>query len=312
VSNREGWQVARYAITGSSGLIGEALIASLRADGHTVQRVVRDSGRARPDDVVWDLSSRTIQGEKLEGVDVVVHLAGEPLGSARWTEETKRRIHRSREVGTRLIAETLAGLDERPRAFVSASGAHYYGDSGDEVLTEESSAGEGFLPQVCVAWEAAAQPARDAGIRTVHARTGVVIAEDGPLIEKIDLPFRLGVGGRVGHGRQYVPWISLEDEVRALRFLADRDELAGPVNLVAPEPVTNRELTKALGQVLHRPTALIIPPFALRLLYGEMGITLAMDSLRVVPQRLLDAGFTYTHTSLVSALEAALLDERAA
>ena len=304
--------MARYAITGSSGLIARSLIDSLTADGHAVQRVVRDSGKAGQDDVVWDLSSGRIQAEKLEGVDVVVHLAGEPIGDARWSEETKQRIHRSREVGTRLIAETIAGLHDRPQVLVSASGAHYYGDSGDEVLTEESSAGEGFLPQVCVAWEAAAQPARDAGIRTVHARTGVVIAEEGPLIEKVELPFRLGVGGRVGHGHQYVPWISLEDEVRALRFLADRDDLAGPVNLVGPEPVTNRELTKALGQVLHRPTVLPIPPFAIRLLYGEMGITLAMDSLRVMPQRLTDAGFTYTHTSLVSALEAALHDERAA
>ncbi|MFO7961409.1 MAG: TIGR01777 family oxidoreductase [Nitriliruptoraceae bacterium] len=304
--------MARYAITGSSGLIGEALIASLTADGHTVQRVVRNSSKAGPDDVVWDLSSGSIQAEKLQGVDVVVHLAGEPIGGAKWSEETKRRIHRSREVGTRLIAETLADLDEPPRAFVSSSAVGYYGDRGDEILTEESTPGDDFLAQVCVAWEAAAQPAVDAGIRTVHPRTGVVIAEGGPLIEKIDLPFRLGVGGRVGDGRQYVPWISLEDEVRALRFLAEHEELAGPVNLVGPEPVTNRQLTKALGQVLRRPTVLPIPPFAIRLLYGEMGVTLATTSNRVLPQRLLDAGFTFTHTSLVSALEAVLLDERAA
>lgn len=304
--------MARYAITGSSGLIGEALIASLTADGHSVQRVVRDSGTAGPSDIAWDLSSRSIQAEKLEGVDVVVHLAGEPIGAARWTEETKQRIHRSREVGTRLIAETIAGLDQRPRVFVSSSAVGYYGDRGDEILTEESAPGRDFLARVCVAWEAAAQPAVDAGIRTVHPRTGVVIAEHGPLIEKIDLPFRLGVGGRVGHGRQYVPWISLEDEVRALRFLADHEELSGPVNLVGPEPVTNRELTEALGRVLHRPTVLPIPPFAIRLLYGEMGVTLATTSNRVLPQRLTEAGFTYTHTSLVSALEAALRDERAA
>lgn len=304
--------MARYAITGSSGLIGEALIASLTADGHTVQRVVRSAGKAGPDDVLWDLSAGTVQAGKLEGVDVVVHLAGEPIGAARWTEDTKRRIHRSREVGTRLIAETIAGLDQPPRAFVSSSAVGYYGDRGAEVLTEESTPGDDFLARVCVAWEASAQPAVDAGIRTVHPRTGVVIAEEGPLIEKIDLPFRLGIGGRVGHGHQYVPWISLEDEVRALRFIAEREELSGPVNLVGPEPVTNRELTKALGQVLHRPTALIIPPFAVRLLYGQMGVTLATTSNRVLPQRLLDAGFTFTHTSLVSALEAALLDERAA
>ena len=304
--------MARYAITGSSGLIGEALIASVTADGHTVQRVVRDAAKAGPDDVVWDLSARSIQAEKLEGVDVVVHLAGEPIGDARWTDETKRRIRDSRVIGTQLISEALAGLEDRPRVLVTASGVHYYGDRGDEILTEESTAGQGFMPQLCVAWEAAAQPARDAGIRTAHARTGVVIAENGPLIEKVELPFRLGVGGRVGHGRQYVPWISLEDEIRALRFIVDRDDLSGPFNLVGPDPVTNRELTKALGQVLRRPTVLPIPPFAIRLLYGEMGITLAMDSLRVMPQRLLEAGFTHTHTTLVSALETALLDERAA
>ncbi len=304
--------MARYAITGSSGLIGEALIASLTADGHTVQRVVRDGSKAGPDDVVWDLSSRTIQAEKLEGVDVVVHLAGEPIGAARWTDETKRRIRDSREIGTRLISEALAGLSAGPKVFLSSSAVGYYGDRGDEILTEESSAGDDFLAEVCVAWEAAAQPAVDAGIRTIHPRTGVVIAEGGPLIEKIDLPFRLGVGGRVGNGYQYIPWISLDDEIRALRFLAEHDDLSGPVNLVGPEPVTNRELTKALGQVLRRPTVLPIPPFAIRLLYGEMGVTLATVSNRVMPQRLLEAGFSFTHTTLVSALEAALLDERAA
>lgn len=304
--------MARYAITGSSGLIGEALIASLTADGHTVQRVVRDGAKAGPDDVVWDLSTRSIQAEKLEGVDVVVHLAGEPIGAARWTEETKRRIRDSREIGTRLIAEALAGLAAGPKVFLSSSAVGYYGDRGDEILTEDSSAGDDFLAEVCVAWEAAAEPAVDAGIRTIHPRTGVVIAEQGPLIEKIDLPFRLGVGGRVGNGYQYVPWISLDDEIRALRFLAEHDDLSGPVNLVGPEPVTNRELTKALGQVLRRPTVLPIPPFAIRLLYGEMGVTLATVSNRVMPQRLLEAGFSFTHTTLVSALEAALLDERAA
>ena len=304
--------MARYAITGSSGLIGEALIASVTADGHTVQRVVRDAAKAGPDDVVWDLSARSIQAEKLEGVDVVVHLAGEPIGDARWTDETKRRIRDSRVVGTELISEALAGLSAGPRVFLSSSAVGYYGDRGDEILTEDSTPGDDFLAEVCMAWEAAAQPAIDAGIRTIHPRTGVVIAQQGPLIEKIDLPFRLGVGGRVGNGRQYVPWISLEDEVRALRFLAAHPELSGPVNLVGPEPVTNRELTKALGQVLRRPTVLPIPPLAIRLLYGEMGVTLATVSNRVLPARLIEAGFTFTHTTLLSALEAVLLDQQAA
>ncbi|MFP4311726.1 MAG: TIGR01777 family oxidoreductase [Nitriliruptoraceae bacterium] len=298
--------MARYAITGSTGLIGEALVASLTADGHTVHRVVRSGSAAGPNDLVWDLGARTIEQDKLEGVDVVVHLAGEPIGSSRWTAETKRRIHDSRAVGTRLLAEALAGLDTKPRAFLSSSAVGYYGDRGEEVLTEDSAPGEDFLARVCIAWEEAARPAVDAGIRTVHPRTGVVIAADGPLIDKIELPFRLGVGGRVGDGRQYVPWISLVDEVRALRFLADHEELAGPVNLAGPEPATNRDLTKELGAVLRRPTVLPIPAFAVRLLYGEMGETLATVSNRVVPQRLLDAGFTFTHPTLRAALEEAL------
>ena len=298
--------MARYAITGSTGLIGEALIVSLEADGHAVQRVVRGASRAAADDIVWDLGARTIEQAKLEGVDVVVHLAGEPIGGSRWTEDTKRRIHDSREVGTRLLAEALAGLETKPRVFLSSSAVGYYGDRADEVLTEDSAAGDDFLARVCAAWEAAAQPAIDAGIRTVHPRTGVVIAKDGPLIDKIELPFRLGVGGRVGDGNQYVPWISLVDEVRALRFLADHGQLSGPVNLAGPEPATNRELTKALGTVLRRPTVFPIPAIAIRLLYGEMGETLATVSNRVVPERLLDAGFTFTHPTLLVALEEAL------
>lgn len=297
--------MSRIAITGSSGLIGEALIASLQSDDHTIQRVVRDRSEAGVNDVVWDLGARTIDAQALEGVDAVVHLAGEPIGASRWTEDTKRRIHDSREIGTSLMAETLAGLTDKPGVFVSASGANYYGDRGDDVLTEDEPPGDDFLARVCVDWEAAAQPAVDAGIRTVHPRSGVVLAEEGPLIDKIELPFKLGLGGKVGNGRQYVPWISLEDEVRALRFLIDSD-LRGGVNLVAPEPVTNAELTKALGDVMHRPTVLPIPVFAIRLLYGEMGETLAAASVRPIPKALLDAGFTFTHTDIRSALRVAL------
>jgi uncharacterized protein len=297
--------MSRIAITGSSGLIGEALIASLRSDGHTIQRVVRSASKAGPDDLVWDLDRRTIDAAALEGVDAVVHLAGEPIGASRWTDEVKRRIHDSREVGTTLIAEALAGLTDKPSVFVSSSAVGYYGDRGDEILTEASSAGDDFMAGICVAWEAAAQPAKDAGIRTVHPRTGVVIAEDGPLIEKIDLPFKMGVGGKVGSGKQYVPWIALEDEVRALRFLID-SELSGPVNLVGPEPVTNVELTKALGEVMKRPTVFPIPAFAIRMLYGEMGETLATVSNRVIPQVLLESGFTFEHTDIRSALRVAL------
>lgn len=296
--------MSRIAITGVTGLIGRALADSLVADGHHVVRVVRDPRGAAVGDVVWDPEGGSIDAAGLEGVDAVVHLAGEPIGASRWTDETRRRIHDSRERGTDLLARTLAGLEQRPAVFVSSSAVGIYGDRGSEELTETSSHGDDFLAEVCIAWERAADPAREAGIRVVHPRTGVVIAKDGPLIDKVELPFRLGVGGKVGSGRQYVPWISLVDEVAALRFLIDRP-LEGAVNLTGPAPATNLELTRALGTVLRRPTLMPIPAFAIRLLYGEMGETLATISQRVLPARLLDAGFTFQHTTILAALSAA-------
>jgi len=296
--------MSRIAITGSTGLIGEALAVSLAGDGHRVVRLVRDASRAGAEDVVWDPARGTIDAARLEGVDAVVHLAGEPIGASRWTPTTKQAILDSRVQGTGLIARTIAGLDTPPAVFVSSSAVGVYGDRADEELTEESAHGDDFLAQVCIAWEAAAAPAREAGVRVVHPRTGVVIAKDGPLIDKVELPFRLGVGGRVGSGRQYVPWISLVDEVAALRFLIDTP-LDGPVNLVGPVPATNAEMTSALGTVLRRPTLLPIPTFAIRLLYGEMGETLATVSQRVLPSRLLAAGFTFQHTTILAALRTA-------
>jgi hypothetical protein len=293
--------MSRIAITGATGLIGRALATSLSGDGHRVVRVVRDPSSAGPEDVVWDPEAGTIDAARLEGVDAVVHLAGEPIGAARWTDETRRRIHDSRARGTDLLARTLAGLEQRPSVLVSSSAVGIYGDRGDEELTEDSSHGDDFLARVCIAWEEAADPARAAGIRVVHPRTGVVIAKDGPLIDKVELPFRLGVGGRVGSGRQWVPWISLHDEVAALRFLVDTP-LEGPVNLVGPTPADNRELTRALGRVLRRPTVLPIPPLAIRALYGEMGVTLATVSQRVLPARLLATGFRFRHATVLDAL----------
>ena len=296
--------MSRIAITGATGLIGRALQESLVADGHRIVRVVRDLRATAPGDVVWDPEGGSIDAAGLEGVDAVVHLAGEPIGATRWTDETRRRIHDSRQRGTDLLARTLAGLEQRPTVFVSSSAVGIYGDRGSEALTEESSHGDDFLAEVCIAWEQAADPAREAGIRVVYPRTGVVIAKDGPLIDKVELPFRLGVGGKVGTGRQYVPWISLHDEVAALRFLIDRP-IEGAVNLTGPNPATNLELTKALGTVLRRPTLMPIPAFAIRLLYGEMGETLATVSQRVLPTRLLDAGFAFRHSTILAALSAA-------
>jgi uncharacterized protein len=297
--------MSRIAITGATGLIGGALRSSLEGDGHTVHAISRDPSGAGSDGIVWDPDRGMLDAAALEGVDAVVHLAGEPIGARRWTTETKRRIRWSRERGTRLIAETVAGLDERPEVLVSASAVGYYGDRGDEILTEEAEPGDDFVAGVCVAWEAAADPAREAGIRVVHPRTGVVIAPDGPLLEKLELPFKMGVGGKVSSGRQYVPWISLVDEVRALRFLIDGD-LHGPVNLVGPVAVTNAEMTKVLGRVLGRPTVVPIPAFAIQALYGEMGVSLATVSQRVVPDVLAEAGFEFRHRTIEEALREAL------
>jgi uncharacterized protein (TIGR01777 family) len=296
----------RVAISGATGLIGGALAQAMTADGWRVHRITRSAERAGADDIVWDPAAGDLDHDRLEGVDAVVHLAGEPIGASRWTDDTKRRIRDSRVQGTRLLAGALAELADPPEVLVSGSAVGFYGDRGDEALTEDSGPGDDFLAEVTRAWEAAAAPAADAGIRVVHPRTGVVMAKEGPLIEKVELPFRLGIGGRVGSGRQYVAWISLTDEVRALQHLVADTTLAGPVNLTAPEPVTNAELTAALGDVLRRPTLLPIPVVAIRALYGEMGVTLATVSQRAYPTRLLDAGFEFTHPDVRSALRVAL------
>lgn len=292
--------MATIAITGASGLIGAKLCDTLNAAGHTVKRIVR-STETGPNVIRWDLDAHTIDQDALEGVDAVVHLAGEPIGAKRWTAATKQRILDSRVTGTTLIASALTRLDTPPSVFVCGSAIGVYGDRADEELTEDSLRGDGFLSDVVVAWEAAAQPAIDHGIRTVFARTGVVLAQGSALIDKVRLPFLLGVGGRIGNGRQYVPWISLDDEIRALIYLIEHD-LAGPVNLTAPTPVTNNELTRAIGEVLRRPTVFPIPAVALRALYGEMGETLATVSNRVLPTRLAAAGFVFTHTDVREAL----------
>lgn len=295
----------RVAVTGSTGLIGQALVDSLERDGHVVRRVVRDRAEATGEDVYWNVRRSEIDADGFRGVDAVVHLAGAPIGD-RWTAAQKASIRDSRVQGTHLLAQALATLDDGPAVLVSQSGANYYGDRGDTPLTEDERPGSGFLADVCVEWEAAAAPARDAGVRVVHSRTGVVMAEGGPLIEKVRVPFKLGVGGRVGSGRQWVPWISLEDEVRALRFLIDTETIHGPVNVVSPNPVRNAELTKALGEVWNRPTVLPVPVFAIRALYGEGAVVLATESVRAVPEVLQEAGFTWTHPDLRSALRAAL------
>jgi uncharacterized protein len=293
----------RVAITGASGLIGTALRRSLEADGHAVSPLVRSDDRPG---IRWDPEQETIDAAALEGVDAVVHLAGEGIAEKRWTDEQKRRIRDSRTKGTDLLARALAGLDRKPSVLVSASGMHFYGDRGDEVVTEADPAAGGFLPEVVVAWEAAAAPAEAAGIRVSRIRTGLVLDRTGGALARMLPLFRFGVGGRLGSGTQWWSGISIEDHVRAVRFLIDH-EVSGPVNLSAPAPVTNAEFTKALGRVLHRPTALPVPTFGPKLLLGgELAQELLFTSIRMLPARLTDAGFEFRHADLDTALRSVL------
>jgi uncharacterized protein (TIGR01777 family) len=291
------------AITGSTGTIGEALVRSLTAEGHRVLRLVRPaSSTAGGDTAAWDPATGTIDAGALEGIDAVVHLAGVGIADSRWTDEQKDRILTSRTTGTTLLAETLAGLSSPPRALLSGSAIGYYGDRGDAEIDETVGAGDDFPARVCVEWEQCAQAAVDAGIRVAFLRTGIVQSTEGGALAK-QLPFfKLGLGGKVGSGRQWISWISIDDEVRAIRFLVDAD-VSGPVNLVAPNPVTNAEYTTTLGGVLRRPTT-ILPITGPRLLYGrELADSLLLTSQRVVPAALTAAGFEFTHPDLRGALQ---------
>jgi uncharacterized protein (TIGR01777 family) len=295
----------RIAITGSHGLIGSALVESLENDGHEVVRVVR-SGASGPGIARWDLDAGTIDAGALEGLDGVVHLAGEGIGEKRWTDEQKRKVLRSRTMGTALLASTLAGLQRRPPVLLSGSAIGYYGDRGDEVLVESSPPGDLFLSEVCTAWEAAAKPAGDAGIRVTYLRTGIVLAGEGGALAPLLRIFRLGLGGRLGSGRQWWSWITLRDEVAAIRFLLEH-AVAGPVNLAAPNPVTNADFAAALGRALHRPAVLPVPSFGPGLLLGrDLARELLFASQRVQPAALLSAGFRFTDDDLDAALAAVL------
>lgn len=299
-------QTMRVAISGASGLIGSALAEHLRSKGHEVVAMVRRRSDVTSDEIYWSHETGEIDTEALARVDAVVHLAGAPIGSKRWTPEHKRAIRDSRVEGTALIAGAMAELgDDGPQVLVQGSAVGYYGPSGDQRLTEDAPAGDDFLAGVVVAWEAAAAPAEAAGIRVAYARTAVVMAKGGDLIDKVEWPFRLGVGGRIGDGEQWVPWISLRDNVRAIEFLLTHD-LSGPFNVSAPNAVTNRELTTAIGDVLNRPTVFPVPPFALRALYGEGAVVLATSSQRVVPERLAEAGFSWEDTEVREPLRRAL------
>ena len=297
----------RIAVTGSSGLVGSALVRSLESDGHQVLRVVRaDAG---PGTTRWDPQRGQIDAASFEGLDGAVHLAGEPIASSRWTDPQKRRILESRTKGTALLAEALSSCRDRPPVLVSASGIDVYGDTGDTVVREDHPPGEGFLAGVVVAWEAAAGLAEQAGIRVPRLRSAMVLDARGGALGAMLLPFKLGLGGRTGSGRQWTSWISLVDEVRAIRFLLGHD-VTGPVNLASPGAVTNAEFAKALGRALHRPAILPTPLLVPKLRYGsELVETLLLSSHRIEPRVLLDAGFEFLHPDIDGAMDAALSKE---
>jgi uncharacterized protein (TIGR01777 family) len=293
------------AVTGSSGLIGTALVRSLEADGHRVRRLVRRAPTGA-DEVAWDPDGGTIDADGLAGIDAAVNLAGPGIGDKRWSDERKRDLRGARIDGTRLLAETMAQLADRPSVLVSGSAIGYYGDRADEVLTEASSAGDDFLAELCVDWEAAAAPAAEAGIRVALSRMGIVLAPGGGALAKLLPLFKLGAGGRMGSGRQWWSWITIDDAVGALRHLLDHD-VTGPVNLVAPGTVTNQGLTEALGRVLHRPTLLPVPRFGPKLLIGgEAAATFLYASQRVAPTVLEAEGFTFAHEDVETALRSVL------
>jgi uncharacterized protein (TIGR01777 family) len=294
------------AITGSSGLVGTALVDALEAEAHSVRPLVRRSVRDVEREIHWDPAAGTIETPKLSDVDAIVHLAGENLAAHRWTEAAKARIRDSRILGTRLLCQTIAGLPRKPSVLVSASAVGFYGDRGDERMDESSPPGRGFLAELCQQWEAETHVARDADIRVVNMRLGVVLSPDGGALAKMLTPFKLGVGGVIGSGRQYLSWITLDDVVRAIQFALAAAAVCGPVNAVAPQPVTNREFTKTLGRVLGRPTIFPMPAFAARLAFGEMADEMLLSGVRVEPRMLSTAGFEFRSPELEPALRSML------
>ncbi len=295
----------RVAVTGATGLVGSALAAFLSAGGHRVQRLVRRAAVSHQE-IAWDPASGCVDLAALEGVDAVVHLAGRSIAEGRWSPAAKTLIRESRVEGTRLMATSLASLKRPPRVLVCASAIGFYGDTGDREVDESAQRGNGFLPEVCEAWEAAADPARSAGIRVVHLRIGVVLSARGGALARMLTPFRLGLGGVVGSGSQGMSWIALEDLLGAIQYALFTESLSGPVNVVAPAPVTNREFTHTLARLLHRPALLPLPAAGVRLLFGEMGRALLLESARVLPRRLAESGFSHLHPTLEGALRAEL------
>ena len=291
--------MSRVVISGASGLIGSALVPSLESPGHEVTRLVRQKPRSAKE-LQWDPTS-PIPPDLVSGFDAVIHLSGENV-AGRWTEQKKCRIRESRIFTTDFLAMALAKTERKPGTFICASAIGYYGNRGDEVLTEDSLSGDGFFPEVCREWEFATEPAADIGIRVVNLRTGIVLSREGGALKQMLLPFRLGLGGRIGDGRQWWSWIHIADLVSAVHHILQNDSLRGAVNMTAPNPVTNAEFTRALAEALKRPARLPVPAFALRLLFGELADEGLLASARVVPERLTQSGFHFRFSELKASL----------
>ncbi|MDX6577233.1 MAG: uncharacterized protein QOE96_3186 [Blastocatellia bacterium] len=290
----------KVLIAGASGLVGSALIPALEAEGAEVTRLVRSSAGAG--EIVWHPNNDHIDAKSLEGFDAVINLAGENIAAGRWTDDLKRKIHDSRVNGTHLLSEAIAKLAQPPKVFLCASATGFYGDRGDESLDEQSDSGGGFLAGVCREWEQATEPANAAGVRTVNLRFGPILAREGGMLAKLLTPFKMGMGGKVGSGKQYISWVAIDDVVNAIKLALKDESIRGPLNIVSPHPVTNEEFTKTLGHVLSRPTALAMPAFAVRLAFGEMADEMLLTSQRVIPKKLNDAGYEFQQPELEGAL----------
>jgi len=292
----------KIVMAGASGMVGGELKASLISAGHEVKTLVRRLAETQSGEIYWDPDKREIDKPLIEGMDAVIHLGGVNIGDARWSKERKEAIRQSRVQSTRLLAETLASLSAKPKVFIVSSAIGYYGNRGEEVLVEESQPGKGFLPETCEEWERAADPARWSNLRVVHVRTGIVLSLSGGALPKMLPPFRMGVGGVIGSGKQWMSWIALEDLVGIFREILYREDLSGPVNATAPGTVTNHDFTKVLGKVLRRPTLFPLPAFAVKLLFGEMGEALLLEGQNVQPGKLKKAGFKFLYPDLEQAL----------